>query len=170
MKSIAQVLIAFFILALIIKLSGPNKKEIVPPVVPEGGQTTLDDTPSPPIVKPEIKDSPLLKLHNSERKSKLEIDDDLAKFAQSWAERMEKRKKMVHSNLDFPGEWNTKGENIANGYESEEDVFDGWMHSKGHRQNIKNESFTHIGIGRSGNYWCVCFGRKASAYWWEFWK
>ena len=64
MKSIAQVLIAFFILALIIKLSGPNKKEIVPPpVIPEGGQTTLDDTPSPPIVKPEIKDSPLLKLH-----------------------------------------------------------------------------------------------------------
>ncbi len=168
MKSIAQVLIAFFILIIIIKLSEPNKK--TPPIViPDGGQTILDDTPNP--VKPEvIEDSPLLKLHNNERKSMLKVDNDLAKFAQDWAERMEKRKKMVHSNLNFPGEWVAKGENIANGYETEEDVFKGWMNSKGHRQNIKNESFTHVGIGRSGNYWCVCFGKKSTAYWWMFWK
>ncbi len=43
--------------------------------------------------------------------------------------------------------YRTAGENIATGYSSAQQVFDGWMNSSGHRQNIMNSSFTHIGIG-----------------------
>ena len=39
------------------------------------------------------------------------------------------------------------GENIAAGYGSAADVMEGWMNSPGHRANILNDSYTHIGIG-----------------------
>ncbi|MGB2993184.1 MAG: CAP domain-containing protein, partial [Paenisporosarcina sp.] len=38
----------------------------------------------------------------------------------------------------------------------------GWMESPGHRANIMNGSFTHIGIGydANGNYWTQQFIQK----------
>lgn len=39
------------------------------------------------------------------------------------------------------------GENIAMGYTKAQHVFDGWMNSSGHRQNILNGDFTQIGVG-----------------------
>lgn len=39
------------------------------------------------------------------------------------------------------------GENIAYGYNTPEKVMEGWMNSPGHRANILNASFHHIGIG-----------------------
>ena len=50
-----------------------------------------------------------------------------------------------------------KGENIAIGYHTSEEVMEGWMKSPGHRANILNEKFTQIGVGcyyrGRGNYW-----------------
>ncbi len=43
--------------------------------------------------------------------------------------------------------WSTAGENIAWGYSSPAAVMTGWMNSPGHRANILNTSYTHIGIG-----------------------
>jgi uncharacterized protein YkwD len=40
----------------------------------------------------------------------------------------------------------TWGENVAAGYPSASSVVDGWMGSSGHRQNILNPAFTHIGV------------------------
>jgi len=50
-------------------------------------------------------------------------------------------------------------ENIAMGYFTPAVVVDGWMNSSGHRENILNANFTHIGIGHvaSGNYWTQMF-------------
>mgnify|MGYP003409232518 CR=1 FL=1 len=50
-------------------------------------------------------------------------------------------------------------ENIAMGYFTPAVVVDGWMNSSGHRKNILNANFTHIGIGHvaSGNYWTQMF-------------
>ncbi len=47
------------------------------------------------------------------------------------------------------------GENIAMGQKTPEQVVQAWMDSPGHRANIMNSSFTHIGVGyvASGNYW-----------------
>ncbi len=57
----------------------------------------------------------------------------------------------------------TIGENIACGQRSPADVVEGWMNSPGHRANILNPGFTHIGIGfagggRAGTYWTQLFG------------
>ncbi|MBB6452753.1 putative YkwD family protein [Salirhabdus euzebyi] len=38
-------------------------------------------------------------------------------------------------------------ENIAMGYRSAEGVVNGWMNSEGHRRNILNGTYTHIGVG-----------------------
>jgi len=39
------------------------------------------------------------------------------------------------------------GENIAGGYTTPQEVMSGWMNSSGHRSNILNENYSHIGIG-----------------------
>lgn len=53
--------------------------------------------------------------------------------------------------------YQSAGENIALGYGSPEAVVNGWMNSPGHRANILNESFTHLGVGFSNYYWTQMF-------------
>ena len=63
---------------------------------------------------------------------------------------------------NFGISYRSAGENIAKGYASPQAVVNGWMTSEGHRANILNSSFTHIGVGyvASGNYWTQMFIRK----------
>jgi len=58
--------------------------------------------------------------------------------------------------------YRSAGENIAKGYATPEAVVNGWMNSSGHRANILNSSFTHIGVGyvSGGNYWTQMFISK----------
>ena len=58
--------------------------------------------------------------------------------------------------------YRTAGENIAKGYASPEAVVNSWMNSPGHRANILNSTYTHIGVGYvpSGNYWTQMFISK----------
>ena len=60
---------------------------------------------------------------------------------------------------NFGLSYRSAGENIAMGYRTPEAVVDAWMNSAGHRANILNSSFTHIGVGyvASGNYWTQMF-------------
>lgn len=58
------------------------------------------------------------------------------------------------------------GENIAGGYQTPEDVVDGWMHSDGHRKNILHPDFTELGVGYAyeensqyKHYWVQIFRR-----------
>lgn len=53
--------------------------------------------------------------------------------------------------------YRTAGENIAYGYGSAKAVVDDWMNSPGHRANILNADFTHLGVGKSGTYWVQMF-------------
>ena len=55
--------------------------------------------------------------------------------------------------------YRSAGENIAKGYATPEAVIEGWMNSPGHRANILNSSFTHIGVGyvAEGRYWTQMF-------------
>jgi uncharacterized protein YkwD len=57
------------------------------------------------------------------------------------------------------------GENIAAGYTTAQQVFDGWKNSPGHNANMLGASYTSIGIGRYvvqgstyGWYWTTDFG------------
>lgn len=45
------------------------------------------------------------------------------------------------------------GENIAMGYSSPNATMVGWMNSPGHRANILNPSFTHLGVGVNIGKW-----------------
>ena len=57
----------------------------------------------------------------------------------------------------------TSGENIAAGSSTAADVVEQWMNSPGHRANILNKDFTHIGVGYCksssgyGHYWVQLF-------------
>ncbi|KAK9759634.1 hypothetical protein K7432_017177 [Basidiobolus ranarum] len=57
--------------------------------------------------------------------------------------------------------WSNIGENVAGGFGDEVSVMNAWMNSPGHRSNILNPVFTHIGIAfdSRGSYWTQEFGR-----------
>ncbi|WP_345559936.1 CAP domain-containing protein [Nonomuraea rosea] len=54
----------------------------------------------------------------------------------------------------------TWGENIAAGQRTAAQVVEGWLGSPGHRANILNCSFTHIGVGLSNQYWTQVFASR----------
>ncbi|GAB4424660.1 MAG: hypothetical protein OHK0015_03770 [Chloroflexi bacterium OHK40] len=119
-----------------------------------GGQTPPSDEPS--AVAAEI-----LALVNAERAAAgcgpLTLDTRLTAAAQSHSEDMATNNFFDHvgSNGSSPGarataagyNWRTVGENIAAGYTSAEAVMAGWMGSAGHRDNILNCAYTHLGVG-----------------------
>ncbi len=55
--------------------------------------------------------------------------------------------------------YQTAGENIAKGQRTPQEVVTAWMNSQGHRENILNGNFTHIGVGyvEQGNHWTQMF-------------
>ena len=55
--------------------------------------------------------------------------------------------------------YRSAGENIARGQATPQVVVNAWMNSSGHRANILNPSFTHIGVGfaSNGRYWTQMF-------------
>lgn len=59
-------------------------------------------------------------------------------------------------------DYKAAAENIAMGQTSAEEVVKAWMNSPGHRANIMNGNFTHIGIGydSQGHYWTQQFITK----------
>lgn len=114
----------------------------------------------PEFVNDPISKTEVVYLHNKERgqedEDQLKIDHQLSVQAQQHAEWMARSGRLVHSR-------NGMGENIAMGQETETEVVDAWMGSRGHRANILDEDYTEIGIGyarlKDGRpYWCVVFG------------
>jgi hypothetical protein len=71
-------------------------------------------------------------------------------------------------------DWKSEGftavaENIGCGQQTPEEIVEGWMNSAGHRANILNASYTHLGVGyvyKSGDtyrhYWSQFFGKSNS--------
>jgi uncharacterized protein YkwD len=98
-------------------------------------------------------------------------DDKVAQAALIHSEDMDKNHFFSHTGSDGSeaGErlvragykWHTWGENIAWGYESEEEVIEGWLQSPGHCENIMNKEFTHMGVAKSGQYWTQLFATPA---------
>ncbi len=134
-------------------------------------------TPPPPPPPPPDEDFKLrlIRLHNEYRadhgESALALDFKLDTAAQKHSQWMYDNGRMSHNEGSRdPGDriteegykWSTYGENIAAGYDTPEDVFDGWVHSPGHRANILRGGFKDVGFGIVGKYWTVDFGAKAN--------
>ena len=63
--------------------------------------------------------------------------------------------------------WRGIAENVAAGQPDIATVMDSWMNSPGHRANLLNGSYTHVGVGRASdgngaNYWTQAFGFNGS--------
>jgi len=128
---------------------------------------TTEPTPDEPAGPPpggggtSSQERDVLDLVNQARRNQgcktLALDDSLVEAAGSHASDMVQRHYMDHTNPDGedPGDRIKKagyngsgwGENIAAGYSSAQKVFNAWMNSEGHRNNILNCKFTKIGIG-----------------------
>ncbi|WP_406621797.1 CAP domain-containing protein [Bacillus atrophaeus] len=115
----------------------------------------------------------VVELTNAERQKQglkpLQIDEKLSKSAHAKSQDMKDKNYFDHQSptygspfdmmKSFGISYKTAGENIAQGQKTPEEVVKAWMNSQGHRENIMNPSFTHIGVGyvESGNYWTQQF-------------
>jgi len=63
---------------------------------------------------------------------------------------------------NFGISYRSAAENIARGQSGPKAVMNSWMNSSGHRANILNPSYTHIGVGyvSGGKYWTQMFISK----------
>jgi uncharacterized YkwD family protein len=115
----------------------------------------------------------VIELTNVERRnngmSDLQVDSPLSHVAREKSSDMRKNNYFSHTSpiygspfdmiRDFGVSYSAAGENIAMGQRSAEEVVQAWMDSEGHRANILNGTFTHIGVGyiENGNYWTQMF-------------
>ncbi|MFC0470193.1 CAP domain-containing protein [Halalkalibacter kiskunsagensis] len=121
-------------------------------------------------------ESRVIELTNQERRNNglpdLQADASLSNVARVKSKDMQENNYFSHTSptygspfdmmRDFDISYNSAGENIAQGQRSPEEVVQAWMNSEGHRANIMNGDYTHIGVGyhQNGNYWTQMFISK----------
>jgi uncharacterized protein YkwD len=99
----------------------------------------------------------------------VEADERLRAIAQAHASEMARHRYLDHEDRDgtssgerigSAGYRGVTGENLAHGYPGAAEVMGVWMRSAGHRANIEDCAFTHIGVGYApnGDYWVQDFG------------
>lgn len=115
----------------------------------------------------------VVELTNQERQAQglepLKVDTELSKVAREKSRDMAENNYFSHNSPNYGSpfdmmkqygiSYQTAGENIAKGQRTPEQVVNGWMNSEGHRENIMNPDFTHIGVGyvEQGNHWTQQF-------------
>lgn len=127
--------------------------------------------------KPTAEEQKILELTNKAREKEgltpLKLGPTLSRIARAHSANMARQEKMDHvldektpANRAEAGGYRFRalGENVA--YSSKllvDTIFDGWMKSEHHRENILNPKFTEIGIGLASNakgevYYTQVFG------------
>lgn len=151
------------------KPAAPAAKPAAPEVTPDKSTDKKPETSS----ELSAFEQEVVKLTNAEREKQglaaLKIDTELSKVARIKSQDMKDKNYFDHNSptygspfdmmKQFGISYKTAGENIAQGQQTPEEVVQAWMNSQGHRENIMNSSFTHIGVGyvESGNYWTQQF-------------
>jgi uncharacterized protein YkwD len=103
----------------------------------------------------------------------LALHNSLGAAAESHSRDMARKNFFRHSNTKKLVErhgyknWRAIGENIAAGQKTANEVFEDWRKSNDHDKNMRNKTFTEIGIGRAykksskyGWYWTTTFGDR----------
>lgn len=156
----------------------PTQPVPTPPAPPPSEPTpSVPPAPSPgPSGSMTANELKIVELVNAERAKlglrALAVDTKLSQVARLKSEDMRDKRYFAHQSptygspfdmmRQFGITYRTAGENIAAGQRTPEEAMRGWMNSSGHRANILNSSFTHIGIGHAvggsyGNYWTQMF-------------
>ncbi|MFS0654333.1 CAP domain-containing protein [Bacillus sp. 179-C3.3 HS] len=115
----------------------------------------------------------VVELTNKERAKQglkaLSIDTKLSKSARAKSQDMKDKNYFSHTSPTYGSPFDqmkafgitykTAGENIAQGQRTPQEVVTAWMNSEGHRANILNKNYTHIGVGyvKDGHYWTQQF-------------
>ena len=150
-----------------IKAANPHIKN---PDLIYPGQTLNIPTTDASVLKFEKE---VVRLVNEIRKQnglkELTYDWQLSRVARIKSEDMRDNKYFSHTSptygtpfqmiKNFGITYRSAGENIARGQTTPQKVVDAWMNSSGHRANILNSSYTHIGVGyaSNGHYWTQMF-------------
>ena len=143
---------------------------------PENKPSTPDNETSKPDTNVSTQtqfENRVLELVNVERQkaglNALQMDESVRNVARLKSEDMRVNKYFDHTSPTYGSpfdmlkkfgiSYKSAGENIAQGYSTPESVVNGWMNSSGHRANILNASFTHMGVGydANGHYWTQMF-------------
>ncbi|WP_445678129.1 CAP domain-containing protein [Psychrobacillus sp. FSL H8-0484] len=139
---------------------------------------------TPPVVKEPVKENneavqvssviqQVVDLTNQERAKAglkpLQLDTKLTQSAQAKSQDMKNKNYFSHTSPTYGSPfdqmkafgvtYSSAAENIAMGQRSATEVMNAWMTSPGHKANIMNPSYTHIGVGLSdsGYYWTQQF-------------
>ncbi len=148
-----------------------------PPPLPPGDGIA----PAPPAIDPRVQQ--VLQLVNSERSragcGPVHLETRLSSAALVHSQDMAERNYFDHISPDGSSpadrvseagyDWSGTGENIASGYDTAQEVMDGWMSSEGHRKNILNCDWADMGIGivdvgPDAPYWTQEFGTRPNGY------
>lgn len=98
-----------------------------------------------------------LKLSNSLCKSAQEHADDM--YTNNYFSHVSQDGRTMSDRIEeYTLSYGYKGENIALGYSTPEEVVKGWVNSEGHRANLLNKNYTDIGVGYNNGYWVQNFG------------
>jgi len=153
----------------------PNKEEAKPapvkPQEPAKEPAKQEDTKAQSGLS--AFEQQVVDLTNKERTSRglkaLQVDTELSKVARAKSTDMAQKGYFAHNSptygspfdmmKQFGITYKSAGENIAKGQRTPQEVVTAWMNSEGHRANILNGSFTHIGVGyvSNGNIWTQQF-------------
>ena len=147
------------------------------PPAPSAAQSRRGVVGSSNVAADVVKLTNIERTHN--RRPALRANSQLMRAAQLQADQMAQASRMAHVLPDAPYprvedriaaaryRWQMLGENVAFGQANAAKVVDSWMHSRGHRTNMLNSTFTEMGAGyavdRSGRpYYVQVFGRPLS--------
>ncbi len=131
--------------------------------------------PPPGVIHLQQVEDLVFDLTNQARRARglplLSKDDELTKVARAYSDDMLVRRFFDHTTPDgvtfdkrisasYPHWINAVGENIwfASGYDPRnaqklaKEMFDDWMCSPGHRENLLDPGYTHLGVGVSARY------------------
>ncbi|WP_373558558.1 CAP domain-containing protein [Bacillus sp. FJAT-45350] len=118
----------------------------------------------------------VVELTNAERRknglSDLQADTQLSSVARKKSTDMQQNNYFSHTSPTYGSpfdmmrdqgvSYTAAAENIAQGQRTPQEVVQAWMNSEGHRKNIMNGNFTHIGVGyeQNGHHWTQMFITK----------
>ncbi len=133
-------------------------------------------TPSENVSNQTAFENEVLRLVNVERTKQglnpLQMDESIRQVARAKATDMYRNNYFDHTSPTYGSpfdmlkqygiSYKSAGENIAKGQTTPQEVVNSWMNSPGHRANILNAKYTHIGIGyeANGNEWVQMFVGK----------
>ncbi|PLS17074.1 sporulation protein [Bacillus sp. M6-12] len=153
----------------------PAAQPAAAPAKPAAQQTTAAPQQAPTANASAVSayEKQVVELTNAERAKQglkaLQLDTELSKVARTKSQDMKDKNYFDHNSPTYGSpfdmmkkfgiQYSSAGENIAQGQTSPQQVVQAWMDSPGHRANIMNSSYTHIGVGHvsSGNYWTQMF-------------